>query len=142
MDIKKLVNSIDKTLAYDFIRVYIGIGLFFKGIQFITTPVALSTLMEGSQLQVLPMLVIHYISLAHLTGGLMLALGILTRVAALIQIPILFGATFLINIRYGVLSTEQEFEFSALVLFLLILFSMFGSGEFSIDRGVFKTQNS
>jgi len=142
LNIKKLINNIDKTLAYDLIRIYIGVGLFLKGVQFVTTPVALSTLMEGSQLQVLPLLVIHYISLAHLTGGFMLTIGILTRVAAIIQIPILVGATFLINIRYGILSTEQQFEFSALVLFLLVMFALFGPGPLSIDKSVFKEKRN
>ena len=138
MDIKKIIQSANKMLAYDLIRIYIGIGLFLKGVQFITTPVTLSALMEGSQLQVLPIMIIHYISLAHLTGGFMLAIGILTRVAAIIQIPILLGATFLVNIRYGILSVEQQFEFSALVLILLILFSIFGAGDLSVDKSVFK----
>lgn len=138
MDIKKQIQSSNKTLAYDLIRIYIGIGLFLKGVQFITTPITLSTLMEGSQLQVLPIIIIHYISLAHLTGGFMLAIGILTRIAAIIQIPILLGATFLVNLRYGILSVEQQFEFSALVLILLILFSIFGAGDLSIDKSVFK----
>lgn len=136
MNIKKHLFNSNKTLGYDLIRVYLGLGLFLKGVQFITTPTIITDLMAGSQLVVLPMIIIHYISLAHLAGGLMLAIGILTRIAAMIQVPILFGATFFINIKYGLLSTHQQFEFSALVLFLLIIFSLFGPGNLSIDKGV------
>ena len=37
----------------------------------------------------LPYAVVHFVAIAHLCGGLMLALGLLTRVAAAIQVPIL-----------------------------------------------------
>ena len=99
---------------------------------------ALSDLMQGSYIQLLPVIILHYIALAHLSGGLMLIFGILTRLAAIIQIPILFGATFFVHLREGILSTQQNFEFSALVLFLLIIYAFFGPGNFSVDRSLSK----
>ncbi len=135
----KILNSClsaDKMIAYDAIRIYLGLGLFFKGIQFITNPTSLSLLMEGSQLQVLPVMVLHYIALAHLVGGLLLSAGLATRVAALVQVPILFGAVFFIHLSQGVATTHQNFEFAALVLFLLIIFSILGAGNFSVDKQV------
>ena len=138
LKIKHYICNLDKTLAYDLIRIYLGIGLFLKGIQFISMPMALSDLMQGSYIQLLPVIILHYIALAHLSGGLMLIFGILTRLAAIIQIPILFGATFFVHLREGILSTQQNFEFSALVLFLLIIYAFFGPGNFSVDRSLSK----
>ena len=37
------------------------------------------------------MIISHYVVMAHLAGGLMLAAGLLTRLAALVQLPVLVG---------------------------------------------------
>lgn len=59
--------------------------------------------------------------IAHLCGGAFLAIGLLTRLSALLQIPVLAGAVFLIHWHEGLFSLGQSLEFSSLVLFLLIL---------------------
>lgn len=53
--------------------------------------------------------------------------------SALVQLPILIGAVFLVHWNEGLLSANQSFEFSALVLFLLVLVCAFGSGRWSLD---------
>ena len=63
----------------------------------------------------------------------MLALGLLARLAALVQIPVLLGAVFLIHIEEGLLAPGQSLELAALVLFLLVVFFLFGSGAYSMD---------
>lgn len=79
------------------------------------------------------MAAVHYVALAHLVGGLMLAAGLLTRLAALAQLPILFVATFFLHLQEGLLSTSQSLELSALVLVLLIVYSLWGAGPYSLD---------
>ena len=79
--------------------------------------------------------VLHYISLAHLVGGLMLTIGLLTRIAAWVQLPILAGALF-IHRNEGLMSGGQSLEFSALVFFLLAIFAISGSGALSVDNGM------
>ena len=74
-----------------------------------------------------------YITIAHIAGGLLLAIGFLTRLAAFIQIPILFGAVFLIHLKQGLLSVGQSLELSVLVLVLLLIYFIFGSGSLSLD---------
>ncbi|MSU51922.1 MAG: DoxX family protein [Opitutaceae bacterium] len=78
---------------------------------------------------------LHYISLAHLMGGLMLTVGLLTRIASWVQIPILAGA-LLVHRREGLMSSGQSLEFSSLVFFLLVVFSISGSGPLSVDNGM------
>jgi hypothetical protein len=70
----------------------------------------------------------------------MLAAGLLTRLAALIQIPILAGAVFLVHLEQGLLSANQSLEFSSLVFFLLVVVFVFGPGEWSADRYVFERE--
>ena len=72
--------------------------------------------------------------LAHLCGGLLLALGLVTRIAAFVQLPALLGAVFVVHLQEGFFTTEQNLEFSLLVLFLLVLAFLHGPGEWSLDR--------
>ena len=115
------------------IRVYLGVVLFFKGIGFIANPMVLSELMQGSQFQFVSMVMIHYIALSHLVGGFLLIFGLLTRVAALLQIPILMGAVFLVHLTADVSGAQHNFEYALLILFLLIIYFIFGAGKYSVD---------
>jgi uncharacterized membrane protein YphA (DoxX/SURF4 family) len=62
-----------------------------------------------------------------------MAIGMISRVGATIQLPILFGAVFLIHLKEGLFAKDQSLEFSALILFLLCLVTAYGSGTLSLD---------
>ena len=121
-------------LGYDLMRAYLGIGLFVRGVLFVSEPELLLGYMQDVHSWFLPYALVHFVAVAHLCGGLMLAAGLLTRLAAAIQMPILFGAVFLVHSSGGLLNPGQSLEFSALVLALLVVYFIFGSGELSIDR--------
>lgn len=78
----------------------------------------------------------HYVIFAHILGGPLLTAGLYTRIMAMIQIPILIGAIFFVNYQQGFLSVgnHMELELSIVVLIALCLFTVFGSGRFSIDH--------
>ena len=123
----------------DLIRIYLGVALFFKGIYFMENREHLLKMMEDAGgWWFAPATIAHYIVLAHMVGGVMLALGLLTRVAALVQIPVLLGAVFYVHMpRLSGLSQatvgRQNFELSALVFFLTVLVLLHGAGRFSLD---------
>ena len=121
-------------LGYDLMRAYLGIGLFVRGVLFVTEPELLLGYMQDIHSWFLPYALVHFVAVAHICGGLMLAAGLLTRLAAAIQLPILFGAVFLVHSSGGLLNPGQSLEFSALVLALLVVYFVFGSGELSVDR--------
>jgi uncharacterized membrane protein YphA (DoxX/SURF4 family) len=73
-----------------------------------------------------------------LFGGAFLAIGFLTRIAALVQIPVLIGAVFVIHFHEGFFTKAQTLEFASLVLFILLLFIFYGSGPLSVDEIVYK----
>ena len=125
-------------IVLDVIRMYLGVGLFVRGILFITQTEGVAALVDLSEFSLASAALVHYVTFAHLLGGLMLAAGLLTRIAALIQIPILIGAVFLVHLHDGLLSANQSLEFSALVLFLLGVVFLFGSGRWSADYYVFE----
>lgn len=121
----------------DMIRIYLGVALFFKGIFFMANRDYLLQVMEqAGTWSIAPAVLAHYIVPVHLVGGLLLALGLLTRWAAIAQIPILIGAVLYVHMpQLRLLSEEprQNFELSALVLFLTLLVTWHGSGRFSVD---------
>jgi len=78
-----------------------------------------------------------YTSVGHLIGGFLLGIGWFVRLGALIQIPILLGAVFTIHLRVGLLTSGQSLELSVLVLFLLVVFFLFGDGGITI-KSIFK----
>ena len=128
-------NSND--IAYELIRIFLGAALLTRGVLFMTNQTSIMELVEQRGMDWLfPMIIIHYITLAHLCGGAMMTLGLLTRVAALVQIPILIGAVFFIHLQDGLFTQGQSFELSVLVLFLLVVVFIFGAGKYSLDQSI------
>ncbi len=120
--------------SLDILRIALGLFLCFRGIEFARDPNGIMNLMTGNVpfSSFMLILVSHYIFFAHILGGFMLAMGMLTRFACLIQIPILIGAIIFVNTgtSSGLFS---ELFLSVLVLLLLIYFAIAGSGPWSFD---------
>ena len=132
-------------LVIDIIRIYLGIALFWKGIYFASHTNYLIQLMEESgNLWFASGAIAHLVIMAHLVGGFFLAIGLLTRVAALVQVPILIVAVFYVNFSkaFGALQERENLEFSALVLFLLVLISIYGAGRWSVDFALARRENA
>jgi putative oxidoreductase len=122
----------------DCVRIYLGLGLFVRGVFIITNTHAefVQTLLEQQQYPwIVTGFVLHYVALAHLIGGLMLTVGLLTRIAAWVQVPVLAGA-LIMHRGEGLMSGGQSLELSALVLFLLVTFAVSGAGPVSVDNGM------
>jgi uncharacterized membrane protein YphA (DoxX/SURF4 family) len=75
------------------------------------------------------MMMSNYIAFAHLLGGILLILGVLTRFACLLQLPILLGAIFFINLSPDMYRPLSETVMAVLVLLLLVLFLVVGNGK-------------
>ncbi len=73
----------------------------------------------------------HYAAFAHMVGGILLALGLFTRLACLIQIPVLLGAIIFVNTSRDMLRPYSELILSILILLLLIYFLIAGNGPWS-----------
>ena len=134
---QKYVGRFDRSgnLAFDLLRIYLGIGLFVRGVLFISNSGAFVDLIgDSSSAWLTSIVLIHYVALSHLVGGVMIAIGLFTRAAALVQIPVMIGAVFMVHLQTGLLTTTQSLEFSALVLFLLVLLFFWGSGRLSVDH--------
>ncbi|CAN5232364.1 hypothetical protein BH20BAC1_BH20BAC1_05380 [soil metagenome] len=119
----------------DFVRIALGIFLCYKGVDFLLHMSKLINLMNTSASfsfgSFAYILAGHYVTFAHITGGIFLILGLFTRFACLIQIPILLGAVIFINTSREMLQPYSELVLSILVLLLLVYFLIAGNGPFS-----------
>ncbi|MDB6019093.1 MAG: DoxX subfamily protein [Pedosphaera sp.] len=131
-------------LALDLVRIYLGIGLMVKAIYFMSHGEYLLQMMSSmGSLWFAPAILMHYVVLAHLFGGLCLTFGLITRAAAAVQLPILVSALFYVHLPQVVASVEarQSLEFAGLVLFLLLLISIYGAGRLSVDYLLARKEN-
>lgn len=118
----------------DAVRICLGIFLFWMGVMFIQNRDALTALISESPfLAAASFWLGHFIVFAHLAGGLLITLGLLTRVAVIANIPVLLGAVFFVHSSTGLFDVYPQLGLSILVLFLLVLFLVEGSGPFSVD---------
>ena len=112
----------------DIVRILFGAFLCYKGVDFLMNMGQMLSLLENKMSfgSFSTMLMSNYVAFAHILGGILLIMGVLTRFACLIQIPILLGAVFFVNT-----SLYQPFSqvlLSIVVLLLLIVFLVVGNG--------------
>jgi uncharacterized membrane protein YphA (DoxX/SURF4 family) len=119
----------------DAVRIYLGIALFVKGAVFIGNMSQLVETVSGNVPWTYAWIA-HYVAAAHLVGGAMLALGIATRLAAVVQIPPVLGAVLFVHRKEGLFTPAGTMELALLVLFALVVFSFAGAGRVSVDSYV------
>lgn len=119
----------------DIFRIALGIFITYKGFHFITNMSELEMTTQGANLYFAGAALAHYVVFAHILGGPLIAFGLFTRIACLIQLPVLVGAVFMVNYPKGFLSVgnHMELEISLIVLIGVIVFMIFGAGRYSID---------
>ena len=120
----------------DAIRIALGIFLMLKGIAFMQNISGLQYIIENRADISLPpsvlIAVVYYAAFIHMTGGALVALGIFTRLSALLQLPVVFGAVFFVNLWLSPVNTELSASIICLVL--LVVFMVIGSGKVSLDN--------
>ncbi len=116
-----------------FLRVVLGVCLIIKGISFMNDSVGLESVLAETKVGFTNTWLPIFITWLHMLGGFFIIVGLFTRVATLVLIPVLLGAVFLVNIPRGIFAPGSEFGFSLAVLLLLIFFFIEGSGPLSLD---------
>ncbi len=120
----------------DIIRIALGIFLCYKGIDFLRNNGSLISLMKNTSpfSEFAIILLGHLVTFAHILGGLFLTIGMFTRAACLIQIPVMIGAVVFVNINgtRDTFSPYSELFLSIIILLLLIYFLIIGNGPLSV----------
>jgi putative oxidoreductase len=120
----------------DFIRLLLGVVLIAKGISFLGNTDIIVRMLEDTRLEFLSISIAHYVIITHLVGGILIAIGLVTRVAIIFQLPILLGAIIFVNIRENLSILNSDLLLSLLIFVLLIFFFIYGSGPWSVDNYV------
>ena len=129
------VWEVSHPVAFLGLRVALGMILAIRGIYFLTSIQPLFSVIRESKLGELNMdmtlaLVICWV---HTLGGTFIILGLLTRISAWAQIPIVLGAILFINLSSSLPHTFQDLLLSIFVLVLSVIFALAGGGKFSMD---------
>ncbi len=138
----RLINHTDKwdgpdgPNIFDLLRIFLGVVLFVKGIEFIRYNHVVTDIIDQSKLTggISANTVLLYIILVHLIGGLGITLGIFTRFFSLLQLPVLAGAVYLTIHPAGQLIllpySNSWLVYAAVIL--LMFFLLEGSGSWSL----------
>jgi len=127
-----------------FFRIALGLILIWKGIEFILNLGVLATFLRESGLtdkigaSVSITIIAHLIIALHLIGGVCITLGIRTRLFCLINLPILIGAVFLVNLRQNIFKPYSELWLSIFVLIAVVCFLIEGNGLFAVEHDIDK----
>ena len=116
----------------------ISLGVIYIGHAYLALFVAgprATVAMQKSLGLPLPELGAWYVILAHGLGGALLILGLWTRWAALVNLPIMAGAFFLVHLREGFfMGPRGGYEFVLLVLAATLTQVFLGSGALALRR--------
>ena len=130
-----------RTLWMDLLRIGLGLVILAKGIEFGQHPLDARSVIDNSPLDFMDLLAVHYVIMGQLVGGVLIILGLVTRLAVAAQIPILAGAVFFIQ-NHGIVSFYNGRLFAIVILALLLLFLWYGSGYFSVDGYMKRHRNA
>ncbi len=122
-------------------RVALGAILLLRGVAFLNNLPELERLIVANNLGDYKSTLMNSIPWIHIAGGFLIIIGIFTRFAAFIQIPVLLGALFFITSKNGIFTAETDLSFSIIILLLLVVFVVEGSGPLSL-AGYFKEEET
>jgi len=116
------------------VRIGLGICLFIKGIQFVENNSIIRKVFSESLLLQNYYWLQMFIPWIHILGGVFIIIGLFTRFAVLIQIPIVICAIIFVNTNKGIFEGEKNLFLSIVILILLIVFLIEGGGHLSWDK--------
>jgi len=120
----------------DIVRVALGVFLLWKGVAYMENTEALQdSIINQDSINISPGLVIVlmlYLTYSLMVGGALIAMGTLTRLSALVQIPNVLITLFMAGLFS---SPFYAMQWPAIIaLAFLVLFAIIGSGPLSLDH--------
>jgi putative oxidoreductase len=115
------------------LRVLLGVILFFRGLTFILDKDITLEVLHDNNFEFIPLLIVHYVIIFQLAHSVLITVGLVTRWAALAQLPIVGGAIWLIATNASFQPLGSDLWLAVLLFFLLAFFFVYGAGSFSAD---------
>ncbi len=123
----------------DPLRIILGLFLIVKGVMLVGNSDLIVASILNTKLQFIAFFAAMYSIGFLLVGGLLILSGLLTRIIALFELPVLILEIF-IHLPTVFAPVNYELSYSIITLFLLIFFLVFGSGPLSAERLLEKTK--
>ena len=120
-------------------RVALGAALLLKGVSLLNNLPDFGRLVDENNLSRYKDLIIDSVPWIHIAGGFLIIIGMFTRFASLIQIPVLLATILFISSKQGYFSIQTDLSISLGIIFLLLVFILEGSGPLSL-AGYFKEE--
>lgn len=133
MGIIQKIESIRPPILVDILRIALGGFITYKGIVFASNFDSFTANIQSVGWVFVAAHLAHAIIFIHMAGGIILMCGALTRWMCLLNIPILAGAVMFNYLKMLTADNYMELPMAAVVLGLLILIAITGSGKFSLD---------
>ncbi len=118
----------------DYLRIILGLIIVVRCFSFAENQAVVTNFLLSHRLEYLTFMGSQYIILIGIGGGILITFGVLTRFAALINLPIAIGTLFFVNESGGLTFLNSDVFISLAVLILLLLYIIYGSGVVSFDR--------
>lgn len=130
--VKNLNKWANRHTSYpvDLLRIALGAFLFYKGVSFINGNQEVADVFSPIANFTGGMFVLTYVTSAHIMGGVMIAVGLLTRWAIWAQLPILIGAVVVAALGYA---SPSSLLLAIVTMIVCVFFLFYGSGKHSAD---------
>jgi len=118
------------------LRIALGIILIWKGINFIRDISVLRSMIEQTGVGVFSRssgVLAAIVGILSLLCGVFITVGLFTRMSSIVMIPIIFVAIVFVNMK-NIERNAFELTLTIIVLVLLVLFAIKGSGPLSADE--------
>ena len=119
-----------------FVRIVLGLFLIFKGLYYMFNIEKIQVVTGDLDQALFYMMLFQIVIFVHFVGGIFITIGILTKLASIVQVPILIGALIAVKYPNSYITPGGSIELGVtiLVMALLIALVIFGSGGYSIRR--------
>jgi len=75
-----------------------------------------------------------YLIVAHGLGGILLVLGLFTRLAALANVPVMLGALLFVHFKNGFWAFKNGYEYVLVLVVVSLAVGMIGGGALAVRR--------
>lgn len=129
-------TSVNQPAWLTVLRIALGIILIWKGINFIRDTTSLKLLIEQTGVGIFTQYagaLALIVTILTLLCGFFITVGLFTRLSSIVQLPIVLVAILFVNLK-DIEHNGFELILTIIVLLLLVLFVLKGSGALSADE--------
>lgn len=124
----------------DLLRIIVGVIIFYQGVMFVQNGEALDEIINRSRIGGWAFILEHHVAFTLLVGGILIAIGLITRWAVAFQFPVFIGMIINQHATHGLYSVYSNLGLAYGVTIVLVLLFITGPGSFSVDQKMKKTK--